>query len=65
MTKASLKTRIQTEMTTQGFDLTNAFCWGNEFAEALANAIVDEIQINARCAGNDSGGDTHGNVQVT
>lgn len=66
MTKASLKTRIETELAAQGFVLTGPHSgWTSKYAQALANAIVDEIQINARCSGVDSGSDTHDNVQVT
>lgn len=66
MTKTSLKDRIEAELQNQGFVLSGSYAWVNKLALALANAIVDEIQINARCSGNDNpSGDSHNNVQVT
>ena len=44
--KTSLKTRITTELTSQGFNLTNA-PMTEKMAEAIANAVIDEITINA------------------
>jgi len=64
MTKAGLKTRIEIELTAQGFTLSGTHAWADKFVEAMANAIVDEIQINARCSGIDSNSDTHDDVQI-
>lgn len=44
--KTSLKTRITTELASQGFNLTNA-PMTEKMAEAIANAVIDEITINA------------------
>lgn len=35
-----------------------------KWAEAIAEAVVEEITTNARCSGNDSDGDSHDNVQI-
>ena len=64
LSKASLKSRIETEMTAQGFNITNPFCEASKMAEAIANAIVDEIITNAKCNGVDSNGDTHATVGI-
>lgn len=61
--KLSLKNRILTELQNQGFGVTatdpNGNAWLDKFATALANAIIDEITINARAQGTDSAGDSH------
>ena len=59
LSKTQLKTRIITELESQGFVTTGAYAWGQKFAEALANAVVDEIQTNAQATGFDSNSDTH------
>jgi len=60
LSKSSLKNRIETEMTAQGFNLTNPYCEASKMAEALANAIIDEITTNAVCTGTDNpSGDSH------
>ena len=65
LSKAGLKSRIETELTAQSFVHGGVYSlWLQRFATALANAIVDEITANARCSGNDSNGDSHGNVQI-
>ena len=64
LSKASLKSRIETEMTAQGFNITNPFCEASKMAEAIANAIIDEITTNATCFGTDSNGDTHNTVKI-
>lgn len=52
MDKASLKTRIEDELIAQGATLTGPHAWGSNLAEAIANAIVDEIEIDpAVCRG--------------
>ena len=50
LSKATLKTKIVAEMETLGADATGAHSWVNNFAEAIANAVVDEIQANAAVA---------------
>lgn len=36
----------------------------DSWANGLATAIINEITVNARCNGNDSGGDSHNNVGI-
>jgi hypothetical protein len=60
MSKASLKARIITEMDAQGFTTSNPFSEAQKMAEALANAIIDEIITNAVASGTDTpSGDSH------
>ena len=47
LSKAGLKQRVLDEFDAQGFDTSNEHCWANKFAEALANAVIDEITQNA------------------
>lgn len=56
MNKESLKNRILTEFQAQGWEVTSD---NTKLATALANAIIDEIQQNARAVGVDSHNDTH------
>jgi hypothetical protein len=42
-----LKTGILTQMTAQGFDVSNSFSFANKLAEALADAIVAEFTANS------------------
>ncbi|MHB9156272.1 MAG: hypothetical protein ACYC5N_11410 [Endomicrobiales bacterium] len=62
--KASLKTRIEAELAAQGFVPNGTYAWAGKMATAIANAVVDEIQANARCSGIDSGADSHDAVQI-
>lgn len=52
---------IQDDHTLTGYDLHTYLLryWG-----AAAAAIINHIQNNARCSGQDSNGDTHDNVQI-
>lgn len=47
LSKGQLKNRIVSEMVTQGAKATGEHSWVNRMAEAIANAVVDEIQQNA------------------
>lgn len=47
LSKASLKSRIVTELTAQGFNLASPYSYATKMAEAIANAVVDEITTNA------------------
>jgi len=38
--------------------------WLKMLAQAIAYEVVDHIVANAKCSGNDSGGDTHGSVGI-
>ena len=48
LSKDSLKDRIIAEFQKKGADAGNQHSWFNEFAEAIAAAIVDEMQANAK-----------------
>jgi len=47
LSKASLKSRIITELEQIGFTTSGQFAWTERFAQAIANAVVDEIQQKA------------------
>jgi len=63
LNKTSLKSRIITELSNQGFGVKttdpNGNNWLDKFATAIANAVIDEITMNAQATGTDSNGDTH------
>ncbi|WP_342632128.1 hypothetical protein [Marinobacter alkaliphilus] len=48
LSKSQLKTRIINEMKAQGANETGSFSWVEKMAEAISNAVVDEIQANAQ-----------------
>ncbi|HCG9116539.1 TPA: hypothetical protein NJ598_000152 [Vibrio parahaemolyticus] len=48
LTKPSLKHKLETELKAQGFVLDGEFAMAGKFAEAIANAVVDEITQNAQ-----------------
>jgi len=56
LSKESLKNRILAEIQTQGWEVTGD---NTKLATAIANAVVDEIQANAKATGLDSNNDTH------
>lgn len=65
LSKSGLKQRIITELQAIGFTTSGQYVWSEKYAEAIANAIVDEIQSNAKAAGADTpGGNTH-NLSIT
>lgn len=47
LSKEQLKWRIVAEMEALGASATGEHSWVERFAEAIANAVVDEIQSNA------------------
>lgn len=47
LSKSSLKKKIVAEMTAQGFVMEGEFAMAQKMAEAIANAVVDEITQNA------------------
>ncbi|MDK9761675.1 hypothetical protein KI743_06655 [Vibrio sp. D420a] len=47
LTKPSLRQKLETELKAQGFVLDGEFAMAGKFAEAIANAVVDEITQNA------------------
>lgn len=48
LSKSQLKNRIVSEMEAQGATASGQHSWVNRMAEAIANAMVDEIQANAQ-----------------
>ncbi|WP_153446927.1 hypothetical protein [Vibrio algicola] len=50
LSKSSLKDRILSELTAQGFVTTGNHAKSDEMAQAIANAVVDEIKANAKAA---------------
>ena len=63
LSKSSLKDRIISELEGLGFSTSSngrdEGGWLPKFAQAVANAVIDEIQANARATGDDSDGDSH------
>jgi hypothetical protein len=47
LSKASLKQKLETELKAKGLVLDSEFAMAGMMAEAIANAVVDEIQQNA------------------
>lgn len=62
LSKAQLKNRIVTEMQAQGATASGEHSWVNRMAEAIANAVVDEVQSNAEVQV--TGGSSAGNYGV-
>lgn len=62
LSKSQLKNRIVTEMEAQGATANGEHSWVNRMAEAIANAVVDEIQSNAEVPV--TGGSSAGNYGV-
>lgn len=62
LSKAALKSRIVSEMQSQGATATGEHSWLNRMAEAIANAVVDEVQSNAEVPV--TGGSSAGNYKV-
>ncbi|OEY67460.1 hypothetical protein [Marinobacter sp. X15-166B] len=63
LSKSALKGRIVSEMTALGAEPAGKHSWVERMAEAIANAVVDEIQANATT--NVSGGSSAGTWPVT
>jgi hypothetical protein len=62
LSKSALKGRIISEFEAQGAVASGDHSWVDEFAEALANAIVDEIQANAKAV--ITGGSSAGSYSI-
>ena len=45
--KAALKSKITAEMEAQGATASGDYSWVAKMAEAIANAVIDEIHANA------------------
>lgn len=58
LSKASLKQKLETELKAKGFVLDGEFAMAGMMAEAIANAVVDEINQNAKA--NVKGGSSAG-----
>lgn len=63
LSKDQLKDRIVSEMVAMGANASGEHSWVQKYAEAIANAVVDEIQQNAQVPV--SGGSSAGNYPVT
>ena len=63
MSKASLKEKLENELQAQGFVITGEFAMAGKMAEAIANAVYDEITQNAEVPVNV--GSSAGNYKVT
>lgn len=48
LSKSSLKDRILSELEGQGFVTTGNYAKSDELAQAIANAVVDQITANAK-----------------
>ncbi|EKO3495988.1 hypothetical protein LO872_002668 [Vibrio fluvialis] len=48
LSKASLKERLITELQAQGFVTEGEHAMAQKMAEAIANAVVDEITVNSK-----------------
>ncbi len=64
LSKSGLTSRIITELQAQGFITVGTFAFVQKLAEAISNAVIDEIQANAKAVGTDTGGDSH-NLDIT
>jgi hypothetical protein len=63
ITSASLKSKIETQLTAQGFEINGEHAMVSKMAQAIAIAVVDEITSNAEVV--ISGGSSSGNYAVT
>ncbi|ENP8408965.1 TPA: hypothetical protein RU369_002844 [Vibrio cholerae] len=50
LSKSSLKSKIISELESQGFATSGQHAMAAKMAEAIANAVVDEITANAKAA---------------
>ncbi|WPC76576.1 hypothetical protein [Vibrio porteresiae] len=48
LSQSSLKSKIVSELNAQGFVTEGDHAMAQKMAEAIANAVVDEIQANAK-----------------
>lgn len=62
LSKSALKGRIISEMEAQGATQSGKHSWVSKMAEAIANAVVDEVQGNAEVPV--TGGSSAGNYKV-
>lgn len=50
LSKSSLKSKIENELIAGGIVISGEFAQASVLAQAIANAVVDEINQNAQCA---------------
>ncbi|MFA0222077.1 hypothetical protein AB4476_21920 [Vibrio splendidus] len=63
LSKTSLKQKLETELKAQGFVLDGEFAMAGMMAEAIANAVVDEITQNAQA--NITSGSSSGSYKIS
>ena len=63
ITKASLKSKIESELTSAGFVLPGEHAKASGMAQAIANAVIDEITENGLVVV--AGGSSAGTYQIT
>ncbi|MFM2599840.1 hypothetical protein [Vibrio fortis] len=63
LSKASLKEKLENELKAQGFVLDGEFAMAGMMAEAIANAVVDEITQNAQAK--ITSGSSSGSYQIS
>lgn len=63
LSKSALKTKIETELQAQGIVITGEHARAANLAEAIANAVVDEITANAQVTV--TGGSSSGTYSVS
>ncbi|NOH68758.1 hypothetical protein [Vibrio rotiferianus] len=63
LSKGSLKSKIIKELESKGFVTSGEFAQAGNMAEAIANAVVDEITQNAKV--NVTGGSSAGSYKVS
>ncbi|WP_162836563.1 hypothetical protein [Photobacterium halotolerans] len=51
LNKESLRVRLEDELNAQGFETGGEFAMAAKMAEAIANAVVEEITQNAEVVG--------------
>lgn len=62
LSNSQLKSRIVSEMQSQGATASGQYSWVDRMAEAIANAVVDEVQANAEVPV--TGGSSAGSYKV-
>jgi len=63
LSKSSLKDKIVTELEAKGFVTTGHHAQAGNMAEAIANAVIDEITLNAQV--NVTAGSSQGSYKVS
>lgn len=63
LSKSSLKSKLVSELQAQGFETQGQHAMAAKMAEAIANAVIDEITKNAEVAV--TGGSSAGKYKVS